>query len=214
MRAAKKRYRTSSFIHAVKSRDWIPETLSSESGQEWRIKAACTGVNPDLFTLLDQEDTGAGVIKTRSINRENFKKGREYCDECPVKTACHADGLDNGDLEYTMRGGVSPYDLQDAAKPKPPALDLPAAWAAYVDGRDARKVRRSAHGPLTGPWPAWERHVRKMRKTLPRVLWNNREGWVLRYPDEHPDMMYALFIRERAAGERIMIPLADSRLLD
>ena len=61
--------------------------------QDWREEARCTETDPEVFF----PEVGANATTARRI-----------CTDCPVRSHCLADALENRDIAFGVRGGMTP----------------------------------------------------------------------------------------------------------
>lgn len=71
---------------------------------EWRGSALCAQTDPEAFFPQNK----AYADEYNGYN--NYNDARKICAECPVKGECLADALMIGDVEYGMRGGLTPRE--------------------------------------------------------------------------------------------------------
>lgn len=71
---------------------------------KWRGSALCAQTNPEAFFPANK----AYADEYNGYN--NYNEARKICAECPVKGECLADALMTGDVEYGMRGGLTPRE--------------------------------------------------------------------------------------------------------
>lgn len=62
----------------------------------WRDRAACLGLDPELFFPVS--DVGPGAVQTAAA--------KAVCARCPVRAECLADALDAGN-DYGVWGGLT-----------------------------------------------------------------------------------------------------------
>ena len=72
--------------------------------EKWRGSALCAQTDPEVFFPQNK----AYVDDYNGY--DNYKIARKICAECPVKGECLADALMTGDVEYGMRGGLTPRE--------------------------------------------------------------------------------------------------------
>lgn len=72
--------------------------------ETWRGSALCAQTDPEVFFPQNK----AYVDDYNGY--DNYKIARNICAECPVKGECLADSLMTGDVEYGMRGGLTPRE--------------------------------------------------------------------------------------------------------
>ena len=71
---------------------------------KWRGSALCAQTDPEAFFPANK----AYADEYNGYN--NYNEARKICAECPVKGECLADALMTGDVEYGMRGGLTPRE--------------------------------------------------------------------------------------------------------
>ena len=71
---------------------------------EWRGSALCAQTDPEAFFPQNK----AYVDDYNGY--DNYNAARKICAECPVKGECLADALMTGDVEYGMRGELTPRE--------------------------------------------------------------------------------------------------------
>lgn len=72
-----------------------PEDALSVDGQEWRLRAACRGMDPDLF------------FPSRG-DRVATEKAKEICSRCPVRADCLAHALNIApSFDHGIYGGLT-----------------------------------------------------------------------------------------------------------
>jgi WhiB family redox-sensing transcriptional regulator len=73
--------------------------FTAAAGQRWRDRAACAGVDPELFYPV-----GAGPVIAAQVER-----ARHVCGACPVREACLADVMawEDPALRWGVVGGLS-----------------------------------------------------------------------------------------------------------
>jgi hypothetical protein len=59
--------------------------FEAETRLEWQRRAACRGMDPEMFTLLP------GFMKTA-----DYQEAHRTCETCPVKTACEEYAVETG----------------------------------------------------------------------------------------------------------------------
>ena len=112
-------------IHARNARPH--PTLETDHGDDWRDKAACVGLDPDLFTIPEGQSWTSAWGKGRAELARSVCVGRG----CPVVAACLADANEMGD-DWTFRGGMTP-DERKAIRRKPRG---PRAQTVCAQGHD------------------------------------------------------------------------------
>ncbi len=85
--------------------------------QEWRLDAACIGMDPDIFFC---KPNGYNVGGKRGGGHTGWDQARSVCATCPVHWACRRDALeverDAGTTwRYSMRGGLTPRERKEIA---------------------------------------------------------------------------------------------------
>ena len=70
---------------------------------KWRDYALCAQTDPEVFFPANKANSD-------EYNGYNNYDARKVCAECPVKGECLADALMTGDVEYGMRGGLTPRE--------------------------------------------------------------------------------------------------------
>lgn len=70
----------------------------------WRGSALCMQTDPEAFFPTNKAYTD----EYNGYN--NYNEARKICAECPVRGECLADALITNDLEYGMRGGLTPRE--------------------------------------------------------------------------------------------------------
>jgi len=121
-------------IHARNARPH--PTLETDHGDDWRDRARCVGVDPDIFTIPE------GASWTSEWGQRHAELARSVCigRACPVVSACLADAKALRD-DWTFRGGMTP-DERNATKkgPKPHAKcgrghDISKEGSRYRNGK-------------------------------------------------------------------------------
>jgi len=78
------------------------------AGLNWRDRAACRAVSPELFFTPDGEERPAArVLRERSARR--------VCASCPVTALCLAWANTTGDM-HSISGGLTPEERMDARR--------------------------------------------------------------------------------------------------
>lgn len=72
--------------------------------ETWGDSALCMQTDPEAFFPANK----AYADEYNGYN--NYSEARKICAECPVKGECLADALMTGDVEYGMRGGLTPRE--------------------------------------------------------------------------------------------------------
>jgi len=80
-------------------------------GDEWKDRAACAGMKPDVFMVPDS------YLKGRKASRiePDMAKARAVCATCPVGRECEADGTDD---MWSIRNSKTPRE-RGASATKP-----------------------------------------------------------------------------------------------
>lgn len=112
-----------------------PVSYDGDAFSDWRQRAACKGVDPDLFCLSEADDLGFGGVKLHIHDRNKFAEAVKYCRKCPVSDECYREGLSENDHIHTVRGGRTPHDVpvQYSSHPlaTPPEV-VDELWMMYV----------------------------------------------------------------------------------
>ena len=82
--------------------DDLLELTTLYVAQPWRKRAACAGLDPDLF--FPAKNSGQGAAED----------ARRVCASCPVREDCLTDALDTFD-HFGVRGGMSPKERRKEA---------------------------------------------------------------------------------------------------
>lgn len=69
---------------------------------DWRDEAACRGMDVDLFFPPRNGNVSA--------------EARMTCDRCPVRQACLIDALETGELDFGVRGGLTPQERRQLVR--------------------------------------------------------------------------------------------------
>lgn len=62
---------------------------------------------------MDASELGVHNSKVRASNLERMREALAFCDVCPVMQTCSQDAEYYGDQVYTVRGGLTPYDVPE-----------------------------------------------------------------------------------------------------
>lgn len=84
--------------------------------ESWRFRAKCRDADPDLFFQSDP------------------RPALEWCEFCPVKAACLNEALLSGDMDYGVRGGLTPEQRRVVKRRR-----LEADRAALRSAEDERR---------------------------------------------------------------------------
>lgn len=158
---------------------------SSGISDGWQHKAACRGVNTELFFV---EPVRGAKRETAERKRINLLRDT-YCGPCPVRQQCLDDAILLKDLRYAVRGGITPYESgaysplgQQTARGEDAKAGYERAWQEFLGGksfidpspglRAALKGRKEAI--MTGEPTAMWRNVTHANKT--KV--SKGRGWV------------------------------------
>ena len=107
--------------------------------QQWRSKAACQGLDPEIFYPLDDEDAD---------------EAKAVCATCTVRESCLEHALGYREKEGVWGGATGTRAPADHPPAPPHRLARPATWPQRpgpnltrgTHGRDARRPRRLASG--------------------------------------------------------------------
>lgn len=69
---------------------------------DWRARAACRDVDPELFYPVGDVWEGVG-------NERRAEQAKAVCAVCPVRALCLADALERGDA-WAILGGTLPAE--------------------------------------------------------------------------------------------------------
>ncbi len=99
--------------------------------QDWRVDAACAGMDPDIFFC-------------RAGGNHGWDWAREVCASCPVILLCRAEALEyEGNAgetwRYSMRGGLTPSERKDLAG----WAQIDRRWSELELERDRRELHLS-----------------------------------------------------------------------
>ena len=76
--------------------------------QQWRERAACRGIDLDVFVLPPSLTSGSAPPATlERLQADADATIERYCAGCPVITACRDAAIDEGDTD-AIRGGMTP----------------------------------------------------------------------------------------------------------
>lgn len=86
--------------HVMTVPDQTP--IRHETNPGWRDRAACIGIEPELFFPLSNDWKG----KPDTVKVEQAKT---VCGRCPVQQACLEDAVESKDA-WSIRGGLTPQE--------------------------------------------------------------------------------------------------------
>jgi WhiB family redox-sensing transcriptional regulator len=69
---------------------------------DWRERASCRGVDPELFYPVGDAWEGAG-------NERRAEQAKAVCAACPVQLECLSDAVERGDA-FAVLGGTLPSE--------------------------------------------------------------------------------------------------------
>lgn len=78
-----------------------------DRGDDWRTRAACLTEDPELFFPATGTESAS-----RAVRDAAWEAPRAVCGHCPVRDACLAQSLDDGDTEG-MFGGLTPDERRN-----------------------------------------------------------------------------------------------------
>lgn len=71
----------------------------------WHQHALCRGMDQNIFYPAEVADRDLRVTA-----RAVYTEARKICLECPVRSECLAEAIEQGEIHYGMRGGLSPSE--------------------------------------------------------------------------------------------------------
>lgn len=75
---------------------------------DWRERASCRGVDPELFYPVGDSWEGAG-------NAARAEAALAVCATCPVQLECLTDAVERGDV-FGVLGGTLPGERRDLSR--------------------------------------------------------------------------------------------------
>ncbi|MFJ9128890.1 WhiB family transcriptional regulator [Streptomyces sp. NPDC102340] len=111
-------------------------TASPAGTNDWRAQSACADADPDAMF----PDSKALIAAAKDI-----------CHHCPVLNDCLNDALRNDEVQYGIRGGLTPEERRAINAPPPPPAATPALPATLAEAVALRTtVDDDAHTRWTG----------------------------------------------------------------
>lgn len=96
--------------HRATRRDSGPAAPSFDHpdvARDWRTRAVCRGVDPELFYALSNDWRGR-------LDEGQAKKAKAVCARCPVRQPCLEAAAAERDM-FAIRGGLTPAERQRLA---------------------------------------------------------------------------------------------------
>lgn len=98
----------------------------------WHEYALCRGMDSRIFYPAEVADRDLRVTSIAV-----YAKARTICMECPVRADCLAEALEQGEIHYGMRGGLSPSERRALI------LTDEKRWQRAQRDRVNRRLRRT-----------------------------------------------------------------------